>query len=227
MLFSEWEPVYERILSDMGYSREDDEYCVRVLISATLGSDLVSDDEAGSRVGPVCTVFGNAASLEDDVRRLGVEGTKVASGSSVSRLLRIGVFPDVVVTDLDGDIDAQLEASRGGALTLIHAHGDNADLVRSYAGLFKGPVALTTQSVPRDIVYDFGGFTDGDRAVCFVRHFGCRRILLPGFDYSTPYPKPGSDVAVKARKLRWAKEIIEGMNPPGVELVRRCHAFIR
>ena len=123
--------------------------------------------------------------------------------------------------------DAQLEASRGGALTLIHAHGDNADLVRSYAGLFKGPVALTTQSVPRDIVYDFGGFTDGDRAVCFVRHFGCRRILLPGFDYSTPYPKPGSDVAAKACKLRWAKEIIEGMNPPGVELVRRCHAFIR
>ena len=227
MQFSEWEPVYEEILSDMGYSREDDEYCVRILMSATLGSDLVSDEDAGALVGRCCTVFGNAASLERDVERLGVEGTKVASGSSVPRLLAIGMAPDIVVTDLDGDIDSQLKASRDGALTLIHAHGGNADLVRAYAGLFDGPVVLTTQSVPRDIVYNFGGFTDGDRAVCFVRHFGCRCILLPGFDYSNPYPKPGSDLEAKARKLVWARRIIEDMNPPAVELVRRCHAFIR
>jgi uncharacterized Rossmann fold enzyme len=226
MLFSEWEPVYEEILSDMGYSRDDDEYCVRILISATLGSRLVSDEEAGSLVGPCCTVYGNSPSLEQDVERMGSEGTKVASGSAVSRLLAIGVSPDIVVTDLDGDMDAQLEASRHGALTLLHAHGDNADLVRAYAGLFEGPVALTTQSAPRDIVYNFGGFTDGDRAVCFVRHFGCRRILLPGFDYSDPYPKPGSDMAAKARKLAWARRIVEDMNPPGVELVHRCHSFI-
>ena len=92
------------------------------------------------------------------------------------------------------------------------------DVHRRLAGLFEGPVVLTTQSVPGDIVYNYGGFTDGDRAVCFARHFGCRRILLPGFDYSSPMPKEGSDPAVKLRKLRWAKRIIEEMNPPGVTL---------
>ena len=124
------------------------------------------------------------------------------------------------------NVDAQLEASSRGALTLLHAHGDNADLISRYSSLLKGPVALTTQSYPRDIVYNFGGFTDGDRAVCFARHVGCRRILLPGFDYDHPMPKEGSDPAMKSRKLAWAKRIIEDMNPSGVELVYRCHRFI-
>ena len=100
------------------------------------------------------------------------------------------------------------------------------EFISRYSSLLKGPVALTTQSYPRDIVYNFGGFTDGDRAVCFARHFGCRRILLPGFDYDHPMPKEGSDPAMKSRKLAWAKRIIEDMNPPGVELVYRCHRFI-
>ena len=220
MRFTEWEPVYEEILADMGYSRYEDEACVRVLLSVTLNSDLVSDEDAGALVGRTCTVFGNSPGLEADVERLGTEGTLIASGSAVPRILKMGMMPDIVVTDLDGDIGAQLEASSRGALTLVHAHGGNADLVRMYAGLLRGPVALTTQSAPRDIVYDFGGFTDGDRAVCFARHFGCRRILLPGFDYDHPMPKEGSDPAVKARKLAWARRIVEDMNPPGVELVR-------
>ncbi len=218
MRFTEWEPIYEEILADMGYSRYYDEDCVRVLMSVTLNNNLVSDEDAGALVKDVCTVFGNSPSLEDDVKRLGTEGTLIASGSSVGRLLAMGILPDVVVTDLDGDIDAQLEASSRGSLTLLHAHGDNEELIGRYAGLLKGPVALTTQSTPRDIVYDFGGFTDGDRAVCFARHFGCRRILLPGFDFEHPMPKEGSDPATKLRKLAWAKKIIVDMNPSDVEL---------
>ncbi len=218
MNFGEWEPVYREILSDMGYSRSDDETSVRILRSVTLNSNLVSGEEAGKMVRETCTVFGNSPSLEKDIGRIRPSGTLISSGSSVKRLADMGIIPEINVTDLDGDIGSQLEISRKGAITLIHAHGDNGDLMRMYAGLFEGPVVLTTQSVPGDIVYNYGGFTDGDRAVCFARHFGCRRILLPGFDYSSPMPKEGSDPAVKLRKLRWAKRIIEEMNPPGVTL---------
>ncbi len=221
MLFSEWEPVYEEILGDMGYSRADDEGSVRVLEMATLNCDLISGEEAGELIGAECTVFGNSPGLERDVERLGTKGTLIASGSSVGRLLAMGVTPDIVVTDMDGDISAQLEASSRGAVTFLHAHGDNRELAAKYAGLFKGPVVLTTQSVPTLIAYDYGGFTDGDRAVCLARHFGCRRIFLPGFDYSHPMPKEGSDPETKAKKLAWAKRIIEGMNPSGIELVYR------
>ena len=81
------------------------------------------------------------------------------------------------------------------------------------AGLFKGPVVLTTQSVPENTVLNFGGFTDGDRAVCIAQELGARRVLLEGFDFEHPNPKPGSDPAVKLRKLAWAERIIHGLSP--------------
>ena len=213
MRFSEWEPVYLSIIADMGYDRSDDEACVRVLKAVTLNSDLVTEDDAAEFFGETATVFGNAPRLESDVRSLPPEGTNIVSGSAVGRVMAMGIRPDVVVTDLDGDIDPQLEASSGGALTFIHAHGDNQDLVRMYAGLFKGPVVLTTQSVPENTVLNFGGFTDGDRAVCIAQELGARRVLLEGFDFEHPNPKPGSDPAVKLRKLAWAERIIQGLSP--------------
>ena len=213
MRHSEWEPIYQEILEDMGYDRADDEACVRILKAVTLNSDLITDDEASERFSGTATVFGDAPCLESDISRLPPEGTLVSSGSAVARLLAIGIVPDVVVTDLDGDIDAQLEASSRGALTFIHAHGDNQDLVREYAGRFSGPVILTTQSVPDTVVANYGGFTDGDRAVCIAQEFGCREILLEGFDFERPNRKDGSDPAVKLRKLAWARRIIGSLGP--------------
>lgn len=205
----EWEPIYREILADMGYDRSSDEACVRILKAVTLGSDLVDDDEAASFFGETATVFGDAPCLESDIASLPPEGTLVASGSSVRRLLALGIRPDVVVTDLDGDIDSQLSASSDGALAFIHAHGDNQELVRGYAGRFRGPVVLTTQSAPENTVSDYGGFTDGDRAVCICQHFGAKRILLEGFDFEHPNPKDGSDPEAKRRKLAWARRILE------------------
>lgn len=94
----------------------------------------------------------------------------------------------------------------------------NADLVRMHAGRFRGPVVLTTQSAPESTVFCFGGFTDGDRAVCIAQEMGARRVVLEGFDFSEPCPKDGSDPAVKLRKLRWAERIIRSLG--GVEVVR-------
>lgn len=78
-------------------------------------------------------------------------------------MMEAGFAPHILVTDLDGDIEPQIRASADGAVTLILAHGDNTDLVRTYAPMFKGKVVLTTQNRPRGNVLCFGGFTDGDR----------------------------------------------------------------
>jgi hypothetical protein len=179
-----------------------------VLKAVTVNLDLISDDDLGELIGPVSTVMGAAACLEDDIASKGIEGTSIVAGSASGRVLALGIVPDILVTDLDGDIAPQLEISSKGAVTLIHAHGDNMDLITRYAPEFEGPVVLTTQSEPSNTVYDFGGFTDGDRAVCMARHFGSRVRLL-GFDFANPYPKPGGDPAFKARKLRWAERIID------------------
>jgi 2-amino-4-hydroxy-6-hydroxymethyldihydropteridine diphosphokinase len=103
-------------------------------------------------------------------------------------------------------------------VAVIHAHGDNSDAIMENIDMFTGPVMITTQSTPDLLLCNFGGFTDGDRAVCLARHFGARRINLVGFDFDNPSCKEGSDPAVKKKKLSWAKHIIFDMNPPGVEL---------
>jgi len=77
---------------------------------------------------------------------------------------------------------------------------------------------LTTQSRPDNIVSNYGGFTDGDRAVCIARHFGARNILLLGFDFDRPSGKEGSDPRIKAMKLWWAKKIIFDHNGQGVSI---------
>jgi hypothetical protein len=204
----QWYPIYESILEDFGYSREDDENTVRMLKAVTLNSDLHMGDDAAETMGDTVTVVGNAPCLERDLDEKGVAGTVICAGSAVGRLMARGIRPDIVFTDLDGDIKPQIRASSEGAYTFIHAHGDNGELVSRYAGLFKGPVVLTTQSVPEYTVFNYGGFTDGDRAVCFAAHFGARDIRFVGFDYDNPMPKEGSDPEVKRRKLAWAKRII-------------------
>ncbi len=211
MDFSQWEPLYEQILQDMGYDRESDENSVRVLKAVTMGSDLRSGDDAAELLGHTITVVGNAPCLEDNIRERGISGTVLCSGSAVGRLAAMGYGPDMVFTDLDGDIGPQIEASSKGAFTFIHAHGDNPDLIVRYAPLFKGPVVLTTQSTPEYTVFNYGGFTDGDRAVCFAAHFGAGDIRLVGFDYDDPMPKEGSDPSIKRRKLQWAKRIVESL----------------
>lgn len=214
---SDWFPLYEEILADMGYDRSADEACARVLKAVTMSSDLVAEDDVAHIFGREATVFGDAACLESDMGEMGVHGTTVASGSCVHRLLDAGVLPAVVVTDLDGDIASQLEASSSGSLTFIHAHGDNMDLVREYARRFTGPIILTTQSVPDTVVANYGGFTDGDRAVCIAQEFGAADVWLEGFDFLHPNPKPGSDPGTKLRKLAWAERIIRSIGP-GISL---------
>ncbi len=208
MRFEEWSPIYESIISDMGYDRSSDEASARLLKVLMVNADLITSDELSSVIGDEVSIFGSASRLESDVRDSSPQGTLISAGSATSRVMAMGLMPDIVVTDLDGDIDSQIEASDKGAVTIMHAHGDNEDLIMRYAKEFHGKVLITTQSKPDNILCNFGGFTDGDRAVCIARHFGCSKIRLYGFDYDAPHPKDGSDPDIKSKKLQWAKRII-------------------
>ncbi len=208
MKFAEWEPVYLDICRDFGFDPDSDTMSVRLLCSLTLNSDLCDSDPILERMTGTVSVIGDSPWLEEDLSSHVPEGCIICSGSAVGRLVSTGHSPDIIVTDLDGDIGSQLEASRSGVLTLILAHADNSDLVRQYASQFKGPIVLTTQGRPFGNVFCFGGFTDGDRAVCTAREFGAKNILLYGFDFEHPNPKKGSDPDMKLRKLSWARRII-------------------
>ncbi|HWQ19331.1 MAG TPA: hypothetical protein VN455_06085, partial [Methanotrichaceae archaeon] len=62
----------------------------------------------------------------------------------------------------------------------------------------------TCQCRPPEGLFNFGGFTDGDRCVFLARHFGAGSIRLIGFDFSDPGVTPR-----KSKKLGWARRLIE------------------
>ena len=206
MRTEDWEPIYSEILKDFGYDREFDENSARVLKTLMMNADLITEDELG--IGDTVSIFGAADRLSDDIRKKSPEGTLISAGSATSAVMKAGIVPDIIVTDLDGDIESQIEANRKGAAAILHAHGDNTDLIMRYAKEFTGKVLLTTQSRPDFVICNFGGFTDGDRAVCLARHMGAKRIFLYGFDFDNPSAKDGSDPQIKRKKLSWAKRVI-------------------
>lgn len=202
----DWEPIYSEILKDFGYDRESDENSARVLKTLMVNADLITEDELG--IKETVSIFGAADSLYSDIKKKKPEGTLISAGSATSAVMAAGIIPDIVVTDLDGDIQSQIDANRKGAVAVLHAHGDNTDLIMRYSKEFTGKVLLTTQSRPDFVICNFGGFTDGDRAVCLARHMGAKKILFYGFDFDNPSDKDGSDPQIKKRKLSWAKRII-------------------
>ena len=77
-----------------------------------------------------------------------------------------------------------------------------------YSSSFTGPVILTTQATSDRIIRNYGGFTDGDRAVCIAFYFDADNVELRGFDFSEPCLKDGTSPEIKLKKLRWAEKII-------------------
>ena len=224
MQFSEWEPVYLEILSDMNMDRSSDEASARLLKMLTLNSDMISEETLHTLMGTDVIVVGGNASKEDVLSLkdgLAESRTIISAGAATDILVANDMIPDIAVTDLDGDTDLQKKASACGCVMIIHAHGDNADLLTEHVRDIKGRIMITTQSRPDMALCNFGGFTDGDRAVCTARQFGAKRITLIGFDLDNPVPKMNADPEIKRRKLRWARRIIFDMNPPDVEITMR------
>ncbi len=208
MDFSEWEPIYRRILADFGFSREEDERAAE-LLSGILGNTPDQTEALRARIeGRHVLVCGDAPTLEEEIRKEMANAditsrTIIAADGAASKLLNNGILPDIIVTDLDGTIGDIIHASRLGALVVVHAHGDNIPQIREIAPQLTN-VLGTTQSSPLENVHNFGGFTDGDRCCFLAKAFGAKNISLVGFQYDDP------DVSdTKKRKLKWAKHLIE------------------
>ena len=202
MNFSAWEPHYLEILAYFGFSREDDEK------AATLLATLINRDDlpALSRLvkGRDVTVCGNAPCLERELNRIPKSSVVFAADAAADVLFSHGIRPDGVFTDLDGATDLLLEMNRAGTIVVMHAHGDNIPLLRYWVPRFAGPVIATTQSTPLAHVHNFGGFSDGDRAVFAADALGARKITLVGFDLDDRNVDP-----VKRGKLMWAKKLLD------------------
>lgn len=204
MDFRKWEPVYSEILKDMGFSREEDERAA-LLLSRMLDPLRTADVSVLREIigGKDVLVCGNAPCLRKELESVDADRyVVIAADGAAAVVLDSGIVPDIIVTDLDGDVEREIDANREGSLIVVHAHGDNIEKLEKYVPLLDNMIG-STQSVPLDNVYNFGGFSDGDRCVFLAREFGAAAITLVGFDFSDENVTP-----VKKKKLKWAKKLI-------------------
>ena len=201
MDFSLWEPHYREILASFGFSREDDEN------AAALLATLIDRDDLPALVrlvrGRNVVVCGNAPCLVKELGRIPEGSVVLAADAAADVLFLNGIRPDAVFTDLDGATDLLLEMNAAGTIVVVHAHGDNIPLLRHWVKKFAGPLVATTQGTPLPHVHNFGGFSDGDRAVFAADALGAKTIMLIGFDLDDKNVDP-----VKRGKLMWAKKLL-------------------
>lgn len=203
MKAEEWEPHYQYILEFFGFSRDDDEKAAQILAEILTRDDLPLLAE--TIAGHDCIVCGNAPCLSSDISRTDFSGCVVLAADAAARVLyRAGIRPDVILSDIDGMDDDFLTMNDAGTILVLHAHGDNIPLVRSWVPKVQGPLVGTTQATPLAHVHNFGGFSDGDRCVFCAHELGARSVRLIGFDLDDRSVDP-----VKHGKLMIARDLLK------------------
>ncbi|MFQ6120328.1 MAG: 6-hydroxymethylpterin diphosphokinase MptE-like protein [Methanosarcinales archaeon] len=215
MEFTQWEPIYEQILQDFGYSRKEDEYSAKILSELLekkdpidLNPNKVGVEDGIEKLQPIIMdrevlVCGNAPCLQEDInKKYRIGYVVIAADGATTTLLHNNIIPDIIVTDLDGVIEDLIYANHLGALMVVHAHGDNIKAIKEIVPKLKNIIG-TTQSRPLKKVYNFGGFSDGDRCVFLAKYFKAKSITIIGFDFEDPKVNP-----IKKKKLKWAKQLI-------------------
>jgi uncharacterized Rossmann fold enzyme len=191
----------------MGYDRDRDEVVAYQLSSMLEQREdqLTPLEDLRSMIAEQHVfVFGDGPTLEEDIQGFDFRSLKIAADGATTKLMDREILPDIIVTDLDGRVEDQVEANRQGAIVIIHAHGDNQDLVKEWVPRFEGRVLGTTQSSPLDNVHNFGGFTDGDRCAFMCDHFGATSIILVAFNFDdTDVDYLASLGPQKLKKLTW------------------------
>jgi uncharacterized Rossmann fold enzyme len=203
MKYEEWEPYYKAILEDFGWTPEGDERAARIMAPLLPDPAPLLARLKTLVAGRDVLVCGKAPRLKDDLK--GIDRSRytvIAADGATSTLLAAGIVPDVVVSDLDGSPGDLLKADREGAVILAHAHADNIPAVEELVPRLKNVIG-TTQARPLDHVYNFGGFSDGDRCVFLAKELGAKSIRIIGFDLDDKNVTPK-----KLKKLKWARKLL-------------------
>lgn len=212
MKYSNWDPIYKEILVDFGFEQEKDDEAAEVASELIARKrevvETVKREVEMLLKGKIALICGNAPCLERDIGEkefddLSRDYVVIAADGATSVLLRNAIIPELVVSDLDGNIADIIYANRLGAIIVVHAHGDNIAMLKKVLPVLNENVICTTQSKPIHNVFNFGGFTDGDRCVFLATEFGADKIELIGFDFEDEEVS-----AKKKKKLKWAKRLI-------------------
>jgi 2-amino-4-hydroxy-6-hydroxymethyldihydropteridine diphosphokinase len=220
MNYDQWAKIYVTICEELHLDTTKDIVageCFDHLIASYLKYYITNDTIRTIIQDKTIFVFGAAPSLDQQVKKnmcTFENQILIAADGATSCLIKYDIIPDIIVTDLDGVIADQLKANEKKSILVIHAHGDNSDVVQKTIPKIKGPYIGTIQTDPTNLCFvkNFGGFTDGDRAVFLADHFHAKKIVLVGFDckkapgfYSFQHGKKQN---MKRKKLQWCDRLL-------------------
>ncbi|MFQ5762156.1 MAG: 6-hydroxymethylpterin diphosphokinase MptE-like protein [Candidatus Bathyarchaeia archaeon] len=215
-----WRPWYQRIAARLGLNAKLDQAAADLLSSLLSRKGLEADALKAKFRGRSLLVAGAGPSLEKNIQSLLDADllrswAVIAADGATSALIENGVTPVAVVSDLDGNMDDILYAGKQGSILVVHGHGDNLTNLQDYVPKMSPPLGGSTQVEARRKVYNFGGFTDGDRCVFLCEEAAVDTVVLIGMDLGTkvgPYSKPlgvtGETLKRKRLKLSIAKELL-------------------
>ncbi len=228
--FRDW---YFKILKDFNFDyqkdREARDFLSRILNEKSVKWSLEEILLAFKKViqsKKIIFIYGCGPSLEETVDYIiNFQGKKAFSNAvnlvadGAARLLIKRRIPiDGIFTDLDGITKENFNKAK---YVIVHAHGDNKKRLKYFENeILSFPNVIgTTQAEPTDNVINSGGFTDGDRILCFIASLllPVHKLYLVGMDFNNIVGKYSkleiekNHIAepIKLKKLHYGLQIIE------------------
>lgn len=212
--------TYEEISKILNLDVERDEKATKILVNLVKKEQLSDFDVVKEKIqNKLVFIFGAGPSLKNDIYSLKkIFGNfenfcLICADGATKCLLENNIYPDFVITDLDGEGNSIVKSNKK-AIIVLHAHGDNIEKINLYTKKFKNLILTTQTNIKLPNVYNFGGFTDGDRALFFALNFNPKIVILAGMDFGNEigeYSKKisGERLKFKLKKLKIGKELIE------------------
>ena len=207
-----WKTRYREIRNVFGYRRYDDLISAKKL-NSKIGKRYPLSNIKKTIRGQTVFIIGAGPSLSRSISTLKKYQniTKIVADGAVQALIEHKIKPQILVTDLDGDIASIKKIGRTKIPIIIHAHGNNYDKLDIVSKL-QNKIG-TTQTEKFGKLENFGGFTDGDRCVFLAENFHAKKIILFGMDFGDKIGKYSKkkvmDRKTKLKKLEYGKKLLE------------------
>lgn len=233
LTLDEWLKIYEDIAKRLRLSPIEDERAAEMLNVLIRNRGLEPSQIKPLIIGKHAIIVGAGPSVIEDLeglKRIKRENLVfiTCDGATKAFMEVFETHPDIIVTDLDGYLKEQVLCSKSGSIAIVHAHGDNKTEIATYVPKLE-KVMGTTQVKPKEKVFNFGGFTDGDRAVYIAGYFKPKSITLVGMNLEEEVGKFSKpiifDRTKKIQKLKIAKELLELFAKKNIEKGNEIQLF--
>jgi len=221
MFYTNWEILYQKISEDLELDIKNEIKSAKIfneILKNNKNKIILESDLKNIFFKKEVFIFGAGPSLEKTIKSYKDRFENkilISADGATSALIKEKIYPDIIVTDLDGKVSDQINSNIKKSIVIIHAHGDNINNIKRYTKKFEKNIFGTIQINPLKYKFlnNYGGFTDGDRAVFLAEHFQAKYIYLLGFDFDGNIGRysfsENKNVFLKRKKLKWCKYLID------------------